>query len=110
METEVYIQFLAALLFVLGLIGIFALLVRRFGFGLISAPRSGNGKKRIAVVEVIPVDAKRRLALVRRDGTEHLVLLGPTSDLLIESGIKAESPTNEETDQSHETGTTQESG
>jgi flagellar protein FliO/FliZ len=35
----------------------------------------------------VPIDGKRRLVLLRRDGTEHLVLLGPDSALLIERGI-----------------------
>ena len=33
------------------------------------------------------VDAKRRLVLVRRDDVEHLILLGPASDLVVERGI-----------------------
>ena len=35
------------------------------------------------------VDAKHRAILIRRDDTEHLVLLGPATDLVIETGIKA---------------------
>jgi flagellar protein FliO/FliZ len=41
------------------------------------------------VVEIASVDAKRKLVLVRRDATEHLVLLGPTSDLIVERAIGA---------------------
>jgi flagellar protein FliO/FliZ len=43
--------------------------------------------KRLSIVEVSPVDAKRRLVLVRRDGVEHLVLLGATNETVIETGI-----------------------
>jgi len=42
-----------------------------------------------AHVEVATVDTRHRLVLVRRDGVEHLVLLGANSDLLIESNIEA---------------------
>jgi len=35
------------------------------------------------------VDAKRKLVLLRRDDTEHLILLGPNSDTLVEAGIDA---------------------
>jgi flagellar protein FliO/FliZ len=35
------------------------------------------------------VDAKRRLVLVRRDDREHLLLLGATQDVVVESGIAA---------------------
>lgn len=88
-----YVRFLLALLFVLGLIGLLAFLLRRFGFGAIRVSPAFRGKgrgveKRLAIVEVAPVDARRRLVLLRRDNTEHLVLLGTNSELLIESGIE----------------------
>lgn len=43
--------------------------------------------QRIGVVETIPVDGSRRLVLVRRDDTEHLLLLGNHGDLVVESSI-----------------------
>jgi len=86
-----YVRFLLALLFVLGLIGLLAFLLRRFGLGAVRISPAFRGKARgaarLAVVEVAVVDARHRLVLVRRDDTEHLVLLGATSDLVIESGI-----------------------
>lgn len=87
-----YVRFLLALLFVLGLIGLLAYLLRRLGFGAVRISPAFRGKgrgaaPRLAVVEVAVVDARHRLVLLRRDETEHLVLLGATSDLLIESGI-----------------------
>jgi flagellar protein FliO/FliZ len=89
-----YVRFLLALLFVLGLIGLLAFLLRRFGIGAVRISpafraKGRNAERRLAVVEVAAVDARRRLVLVRRDDTEHLILLGNTSDLLIESNIKA---------------------
>ena len=89
-----YVRFVLALLFVLGLIGLMAYLLRRFGFGGVRIspafrPKGRNPQRRLAVVEVATVDARHRLVLLRRDDTEHLVLLGNASDLLIESGIKA---------------------
>ncbi len=88
MEFSTYFQFLIALVFVLALIGILTWLVRRFGPTRHSF-RPPGGRRRIEVVEMAPVDAKRRLLLVRRDGTEHLILLGATTDILVESGIDA---------------------
>jgi flagellar protein FliO/FliZ len=41
------------------------------------------------VVEVKTLDSRRKLVLLRRDGYEHLVLLGPSQDLLVEGGIPA---------------------
>ena len=89
-----YVRFLLALIFVIGLIGLLALLARRLGFGAVRLSpafrsKGRDDRRRLAVVEVANVDARRRLVLVRRDNTEHLVLLGVNRDLLIESGIEA---------------------
>ena len=86
MDVEAYFRFILALVFVLALIGVIALVARRLGFGY-AAPKRGKGR-RLSVIEVATVDARRRLALLRRDDTEHLVLLGAGSELLIESGIR----------------------
>jgi len=88
MDLDVYLRFVVALVFVLALIGLVAWVGRRMGFlGRVTMGRAANG--RIGVVDAVTVDAKHRLVLVRRDGIEHLVLLGPTSELLVESGITA---------------------
>ncbi|MBL6946499.1 MAG: flagellar biosynthetic protein FliO [Rhodospirillales bacterium] len=83
-----YFQFLFALIFVLALIAVLAAVARRYGLGY-RTPSRGKKERRLSLVEVIPIDAKRRLALFRRDSVEHLVLLGAGSDLLVERGIPA---------------------
>ena len=88
MEFTTYFKFLLALVFVLDLIGLMAWGVRRFGV-LRGAVRPANGKRRIQIVEISPIDSKRKLQLVRRDQTEHLLLLGTTGDLVIETCIAA---------------------
>lgn len=91
MNWETYLQFALALVFVLALIGLLAWAVRRFGlFAQVMPPRSG--KRRLSVVEVAPVDAKRRLVLVRRDDREHLILLGANTETVVEPGIRTETP------------------
>ncbi len=86
METESYLRFVLALAFVLGLIGLLAMLAKRFNLGFPTPMKTGRDR-RLAVVEVAPIDSRRRLVLLRRDGVEHLVLLGPGQDVVIESGI-----------------------
>ena len=49
-------------------------------------------RRRLGVVEVTPLDGRRRLILVRRDAVEHLLLVGPTSELVIETGIAGGDP------------------
>jgi flagellar protein FliO/FliZ len=44
---------------------------------------------RLAVIASLPVDARRRLVLVRRDDVEHLLLLEPAGTTVIETGIRA---------------------
>ncbi|MEC9347263.1 MAG: flagellar biosynthetic protein FliO [Pseudomonadota bacterium] len=84
MDSIDYLRYLAALVMVLGLVAGGAWAARRFGL----APRMGiAGAGRIGVVAVQSLDARRRLVLVRRDDREHLLLVGPNSELLIESGI-----------------------
>jgi len=90
MDLGEYFRFLLALGFVLVLIAGLAALVRRSGFGdRLAISPSSSGERRLALVEVRPLDAKRKLVLLRRDDREHLVLLGAGNDLLIESDIPA---------------------
>lgn len=52
------------------------------------SPRvSGRRGQRLGISEYHEIDKSRRLVLIRRDNTEHLVLIGGPQDLLIESGI-----------------------
>ncbi|MDL2400570.1 flagellar biosynthetic protein FliO [Rhizobium mayense] len=46
-----------------------------------------NRQPRLQVLDAAAVDARRRLVLVRRDGTEHLIMIGGPTDIVIESGI-----------------------
>ena len=94
-----YLRFLFALLFVLGLIGGLALVGKRFGVGNRGPTTRGTGR-RLAIVETLALDAKRRLVLVRRDGTEHLVLIGATGEQVIETGIAPRSAPSAEAEKS----------
>ena len=89
MDIELYFRFVAALALVLGLIAAIAWGLKRVGLGQVAGRFSGAGPKRLQVVETLSLDAKRRLVLVRRDDTEHLLLTGGGVDILVESGINA---------------------
>ena len=88
MDFATYIQFFIALALVLALVALFAWGARRMGLGGGYVPRRGQAR-RLNVVEATVVDAKRRLVLVRRDQTEHLVLVGGATDIVIERDIPA---------------------
>jgi flagellar protein FliO/FliZ len=88
METLEYLRFLLALVVVVGLIAGAAWAARRFGL----APRvSGQGGGRLGVVAVQSIDTRRKLVLVRRDDREHLIIVSPTAETVIETGIVTQS-------------------
>lgn len=87
MEFTEYFRFLAALAFVLGLIGLFALAARRLGFGYPVNLVRKDASKRLDIVEMKPLDGRRRLVLVRRDHVEHLLILGQNTETVIETNI-----------------------
>jgi flagellar protein FliO/FliZ len=86
MNADTYWRFFIALVVVVALIFAVAWVARRLGLGgrLVAV---GGKKRRLAIVEVLPLDGKRRLVLLRRDGMEHLVLLGLQTDLVVENGF-----------------------
>jgi len=90
MSLDAYGRFLLALIFVVALILVIAWLARRFGLG--GRFVAAGATRRLAILEVLPLDGKRRLVLLKRDGVEHLVLLGQQSDLVIERGSAGEFP------------------
>jgi flagellar protein FliO/FliZ len=80
-----YLQFVLALVFVLALIGVAAIVARRLGLGHAAGP--AGRRRRLSIEEVLPLDGKRRLVLLRRDAIEHLVILGPASETVVKHGI-----------------------
>lgn len=90
MEPTDYIRFAAALVFVLALLGAAAFALRASGFMPAHAtPRLRRAsQRRLAVLETLYIDPKRRLALISRDGVEHLIILGATGETIVESGIE----------------------
>ncbi len=47
----------------------------------------GRKGQRLAISEYHEIDETRRLVLIRRDETEHLLLIGGAQDIVVESGI-----------------------
>jgi len=82
-----------AIVAVILLIALYAVI---FGLKMLQkrARRNRQGR-RIGIVEVLDVDELRQLVLVRRDGVEHLLLIGGDNDLVVESGIRRQAPVAE---------------
>ncbi|HPF46264.1 MAG: FliO/MopB family protein [Alphaproteobacteria bacterium] len=86
------IKFVFALGFVILLLAAFAYGAKKLGFiARVTVDQNNEKKKRLNIVEILPVDAKRRLMLIRRDDKEHLIMLGAERDLLIEQNIDLKS-------------------
>ena len=92
MEFDTYIRFILVLIFVLGLVLLLGWVLKRSGIGGNAVPGRG---KRLGIVETAFLGPKHRLILVRRDEVEHLVLLGPNSNMVVESGIVGDGKTRQ---------------
>ena len=77
---------MGALATVLALLAGALWVVRRYNIRLPGAVAPG-ASRRLMLVERIGVDARRSVALIRRDGCEHLILLTPEGNMMIETGI-----------------------
>ena len=88
MESTDILRFLASLIFVLALMGGLWLALRKLGLSGTSMISSA-GKRRLKVVEILPIDPRRKAIILRRDDTEHLVILGPSSETVVETQIPA---------------------
>ena len=78
------LKFGGALLFVLALMLGLSLIMRRLNSGTGLLPPN---KRRLKIVEMMPLGARHRMILVKRDDREHLVILGPAGETVVESGI-----------------------
>jgi flagellar protein FliO/FliZ len=65
-----------ALAVTLGLVGLAAVALRRFGPDALARFTAAKKDRRLAVVESLVLDPARRLVLVSCDGKETLILLG----------------------------------
>ncbi len=86
-EGQYGLRFLFAFIVVLGLIGLTAWLVRRFGAERLGATAARGRQPRLAVIDAAAVDGRRRLILIRRDNVEHLLMIGGPTDVVVEPNI-----------------------
>lgn len=84
MDALSYLRFPLALVFVLALILLAALALRRFGLPTVRQRCQG---RRLQLVENLALDPKRRLILIRRDQVEHLVILASDGSTVVERAI-----------------------
>lgn len=88
MDMTLAVKAIAAFTFVLGLMYLLSLGLKRIGFAGQAMLLPGF-KRRLKIVEYLPLDARRKLVLIRRDQKEFLLVLGPEGETIVESNIPA---------------------
>ncbi len=86
-EMNVALKFFIAFVVVLGLIGLTAWVVRRFGSDRLSGAATRGRQPRLAVIDAASIDSRRRLVIIRRDNVEHLLMIGGATDVVVETNI-----------------------
>jgi len=76
MEFADFIRAVFALALTLGLVGMAAVALRRFGPDALARFSPTRKERRLAIVESLVLDPSRRLVVVSFDGQERLLLLG----------------------------------
>lgn len=95
MESLDYLKFFAALVFVVALMGGLSLILRRL-YGYTNQAVLPH-KRQIKIIEMLQVDPRRRLVLIQSVNKQHLILLGASSETVIET-YPAPSENEENTD------------
>ncbi|WP_411817684.1 flagellar biosynthetic protein FliO [Hyphococcus sp. DH-69] len=71
---------------VLGMIGLAAYAAQKAGLSTMNGVT--GRKKRLSLREVLPLDARRRVAIIKCDDTEYLIMLGPQGETVIDKELK----------------------
>ncbi|WP_106427161.1 hypothetical protein [Methylobacterium frigidaeris] len=85
------LSYLIVFLIMVVLLSLFALGAKRFARGRLTL--GGNGgtgrsrQPRLGIVDIYELDRQRQLILLRRDNTEHLLLVGGPNDVVVERNI-----------------------
>lgn len=85
MDAENYLRFVLAMVFVLSLMGGLWLILKKLG--LAGPVVQVAGKRRLKVIESLSIDTRRRAVILQRDNIQHLVILGPTGETVVETQI-----------------------
>ncbi len=96
-ELPQFLRLVIALAIVIVLMGGLAFILKKLGLAEKTASMRGK-KRRLRIVESLPLDARRRLVLLECDNAQHLVILGATGETLIKSDIPVPLPVSVDVD------------
>ena len=88
-------RYFGALLLVAALLGFAWLIARKYGstgfngIGSFANFMHAKTQRRLSIVETMMMGPRHKLYLLRRDGVEHLIVVGPDGTSVVENGIAA---------------------
>jgi len=86
MESPDIIRFIVALIFVVSLMALLWIILKKLGLsGGVSAIH--GKKRRLKIVEILPIDLRHKAVLLRCDDKDHLVILGPNGETVVEQSM-----------------------
>ena len=83
-----FLKLIIALGVVILLMGGLVMVLKMLGLSSQTSVKSGD-KRRLKVVESLPLDARRRAVILKCDNKEHLVILNSNGETVIENDIPA---------------------
>jgi flagellar protein FliO/FliZ len=86
-ETVSWLQIVLAFAVVAALLALFGFVLKYFKMRGFTMPGVSAAARRLQIVESLLIDPRRRLVIVRCDGTEHLLLLGINEDVVVEANL-----------------------
>ncbi|SFU60764.1 hypothetical protein SAMN02799631_01430 [Methylobacterium sp. 174MFSha1.1] len=85
------LSYLIVFLIMVVLLSLFAFGAKRFARGRLTLGGNGGTSRsrqpRLGIVDIYELDRQRQLILLRRDNTEHLLLVGGPNDVVVERNI-----------------------
>ena len=81
MDETSYYKVFFALLLILAVIGLAAIIFRRFFLDKVTG--LAGVERKLKIIEVLPLDAKRRIIKISDDGREFLLLCGGSNDFVV---------------------------
>lgn len=84
-EIQQLLRLCLALGFVLLMMGGLSIVLKKLGLAAVQhGGRKTDAKRRLKVIETLPLDARRRFAILRCDNKDYVVILGPESETLLD--------------------------
>jgi flagellar protein FliO/FliZ len=86
MESHDILRFISAFVLVISLMGGLWLVLKKMGINGGLTLQQGK-KRRLKIVEILPLTSNHKAVLLRRDDKEHLVILGTNGQTVVEQSI-----------------------